>query len=167
MFVFFLMLLHFFQLFYNKYIKTVIINDNYCSIISIYYFCNQKTNTLRSILAVLFFFYYSGYFLGVFLVKDTLKNKETNKLSSIWSSSLGHEPNLNYLKGDISGLLGCANWTTWNPLHYWWRGSRSKSMVGHLGHQVNGKPLQWPSPRPVNTLASLTLTTVISPILPL
>lgn len=44
----------FFKLFYNKYIKTVIVNDNYCSIMGIYYFCNQKTNTLRSILAVLF-----------------------------------------------------------------------------------------------------------------
>lgn len=62
------------------------------------------------------------------------------------------------LKEMSGGLLGSANWKTWNPLHCWWRGSRSKPMVGHLSHQVNGQPLPQSSPSLVTTPLPLLLS---------
>lgn len=74
------------------------INDNYSSITSIYYFYNQK-NTLRNILAVLFFFS-----LAISYVKGTLKCKQTfiNMSTMIRSRKApGGDPNQNHLRGDI------------------------------------------------------------------
>jgi len=137
-------------------------DDTTYSIISIYYFHYQKTNTLQNIFNI-----FLPLICLISLSYETNIKKKSFINVVIIISSWKVSDCLTILVESSGGLLGSEP-KTWSPFHCCRRrGARGQPTVGGLSHKISVQPFSGLAPGLLTVPpAILILTSLISPIVP-